>query len=168
MHHAAGHADGAARLRPWSAEDGGWYIAQLSDPQIQRFTTERTDTTIEDFTAALDALNSDTDQAGFAIVEARTGELAGNLAASRDGGTADIHYWIAVDKRRRGLASDALAQMCRWIAVNWPGCEMVLHIDADNTPSQRVAEQAGFRWQQGLDRRDPQTNRTTRRYARSA
>ena len=29
-------------LRPWLPEDGEWHVAQLGDPEIQRFTTEST------------------------------------------------------------------------------------------------------------------------------
>jgi [ribosomal protein S5]-alanine N-acetyltransferase len=154
-----------ARLREWSAADGDWYIAQLGDPEIERFTTEHADTTVEDFQAALDELNSRPDLVGFAIVEAATGEFAGNLAANLHDGVAEIHYWIAPGYRRRGLASDAVGQMCEWIAANWPGCDLVLEVDADNRASQGVAEKLGFEWRRDRDRLHD--TKTLRWYTRS-
>jgi RimJ/RimL family protein N-acetyltransferase len=142
---------GPAQLRDWSAADGGWYIAQLDDPEIQRFTTERLDTTLRDFREALDELGRRTDRAGFAIVDAATGELAGNLSASLHDGTVDLSYWIAPGYRHRGMASHALEQMCQWIRANWAARELALWTHADNVASQRVAEKAGFRHQPDRD-----------------
>jgi RimJ/RimL family protein N-acetyltransferase len=163
----AGQSERLAILRAWSAEDASWYIAQLDDPAIQRFTTERADTTVEAFHAALDDLQRRADLAGFAIVDARTGSLAGNLAAALKGGTAEIHYWIAPDYRGRGIAPDAVSQMCQWIAANWTMCGLVaLNIDADNLSSQRVAEKAGFEWRRDQDGLNDTTQRVRRWYIR--
>jgi hypothetical protein len=72
---------GPARLRKWSPADGTRYVAQLSDPDIQRFTTEQPATTADDFRSAVELLSHRPDQAGFAIVDVMPGELAGNIAA---------------------------------------------------------------------------------------
>jgi [ribosomal protein S5]-alanine N-acetyltransferase len=144
--------DRPAMLRDWSPDDGAWYAAQLADPQIQRFTSERPSTTADDFRRALARLRSRADQAGFAIVDAASGELAGNIAAHRsDGDRADVSYWVAPGFRRRGLASDALTQMCAWIGAHWHVQEIVLWTHADNTASQRAAEKAGFRYRPERD-----------------
>jgi [ribosomal protein S5]-alanine N-acetyltransferase len=159
---------GRIQLRAWSPADGHWYIAQLPDPEIQRFTTERTDTTAGEFQAALDQLNRSEDLAGFAIIDAATGELAGNLAAHRQDGTAEIHYWIAPGWRRRGFASEAVTRIADWIAANWPGCELALEIDAANVASQGVAHKLGFEWQQDRDYTDQTGQHTIRCYTRNA
>lgn len=159
---------GPIRLRAWSPADGHWYIAQLRDPEIQRFTTERTHTTAEEFQAALDQLNRSEDLVGFAITDAATGELAGNLAAHRHDGTAEIHYWIAPRWRRRGFASEAVTRIADWIATNWPGCDLALEIDAANIASQGVARKLGFRWQQDRDHTDQTRQHTIRWYTRNA
>jgi RimJ/RimL family protein N-acetyltransferase len=161
------YTSGHALLAEWSPADGGWYIAQLGDPEIQRFTSERPDTTVDDFRVALDELNRRYDLAGFAIIELATGELAGNLAAARHNETAFIHYWLAPRHRRRGLATDAVNQMCQWIAANWSCSELAMDIDAGNEASQRVAEKAGFRHRPERDRVDEQTQRAWRVYTRS-
>ena len=140
--------DGPARLRDWSPADGAWYVAQLSDPDIQRFTTEQPTTTADDFRSALVSLSRCSDQAGFAVVDAVSGELAGNMAADRpDDETAEISYWIAPGFRGQGLASHAISQMRSWIADNWPVRRIDLWIRAGNIASQRAAENAGFQYQ---------------------
>jgi RimJ/RimL family protein N-acetyltransferase len=158
---------GQAVLRDWSPADGSWYIAQLGDPDIQRFTSERADTTVDDFTAALGELRQCDDLAGFAIIDSATGELAGNLAAARSDDTAVIHYWIAPSSRGRGVATEAVRQMCRWIAANWSCGELRLDIYADNEASQRVAEKAGFHHQPDRDHLEEHTQRAWRVYIRS-
>jgi [ribosomal protein S5]-alanine N-acetyltransferase len=144
--------DGPARLRSWSPGDGAWYVAQLADPDIQRFTTEQPTTTADDFRSALEVLSRRPDQAGFAIVDAVSGELAGNLAADRpDGETAEISYWVAPGFRGRGMASHATRQMRSWIAANWQVRQIDLWIHDGNVASQRAAEKAGFAYQPERD-----------------
>jgi hypothetical protein len=53
-----------AALRVWSPDDGAWYVAQLPDSEIQRFTTELVTTTADDFRAAVRELGRRDDQAG--------------------------------------------------------------------------------------------------------
>jgi [ribosomal protein S5]-alanine N-acetyltransferase len=114
--------DDPAILRDWSPGDGAWYAAQLTDPDIQRFTSEQATTTAADFRAALEALRRNANQAGFAIVDASSGELAGNIAADRvSPDLAEVSYWVAPGFRRRGLASHALTQLCTWISAHWAG-----------------------------------------------
>jgi [ribosomal protein S5]-alanine N-acetyltransferase len=156
-----------ALLREWTPDDGAWYVGQLDDPEIRRFTSERPDTTAADFRAALEVLNKQDDLAGFAVLDASTGELAGNLAARLTDGAAICSYWIARNYRGRGLATDALRQLSRWVAANWPGSELALQIDAENLASIRVAEKAGFGYQRWRDESDYETGRTRRWYARA-
>ncbi len=141
----SGMTDGPARLRNWSPADGTWYVAQLSDPDIQRFTSEQLTTTAADFRSALERLSHHPDQAGFAIVDAISGELAGNIAADRlTDETAEVSYWIAPGFRGRGLASHAIGQMRSWIAANWQVRRIELWTHAENIASQHAAENAGF------------------------
>lgn len=144
--------DGPARLREWSADDGDWYLAQLGDPDIRRFTTEDPAASVTDFRAALAELAGRPDQAGFAVVDAATGALAGNIAAQRHpDGIAEVHYWIVPDFRDRGLAGHALTLLCEWIGRHWEVDELVACIHAQNVASQRAAGHAGFRHQPGRD-----------------
>jgi RimJ/RimL family protein N-acetyltransferase len=144
--------DGPAVLRDWSPADGPWYAGQLADPDIQRFTSEQPTTTADDFRAALATLGAREDHVGFAIVEAATGRLAGNIAADLTAdGSAEVSYWVAPGFRGRGLASHALGQLCAWISAHWQPAEIVLWTHADNLASQRAAGRAGFRYQPERD-----------------
>jgi RimJ/RimL family protein N-acetyltransferase len=145
-------SDGPALLRDWSPADGAWYAAQLTDPDIQRFTSEQPTTTAADFRAALNAMRRRAGQAGFAIVDAATGELAGNIAADRvSPDLAEVSYWVAAGFRGRGLASHALTQLCTWISAHWDVREIALWTHADNAASQGAARNAGFRYRPGRD-----------------
>jgi ribosomal-protein-alanine N-acetyltransferase len=144
--------DGPAVLRDWSPADGPWYVGQLADPDIQRFTGEQSTTTADDFRAALARLGAREDHAGFAIVEAATGRLAGNIAADLTAdGDAEVSYWVAPGFRGRGLASHALGQFCEWITAHWQPAEIVLWTHAKNVASQRAAERAGFQYEPERD-----------------
>ena len=140
-----------AILRDWSPGDGDWYVAQLPDTAIQRFTTERVGTTADDFRAAVEELGRRDDQAGFAITDAGTGRLAGNMAATRSGDTAEVSYWVAPGFRGRGLASSAVRSLVAWIDANWQVHAIALWAHKDNIASQRTAEHAGFRHQPDRD-----------------
>jgi ribosomal-protein-alanine N-acetyltransferase len=115
--------DGPAVLRDWSPADGPWYVGQLADPDIQRFTSEQPTTTADDFRAALARLRAREDHAG----------------------------WVAPGFRGRGLASHALRQFCVWITAHWQPAEIVLWTHAENAASQRAAERAGFHYEPERD-----------------
>lgn len=142
-------------LRGWRTEDAAWYIAQLSDQEILRFTTESADASIDQFHDALNKLAAAPGQAGFAILDPATDDLAGNIAAAldqTDNTTAEISYWVAAEARGRGLATQAVGELCLWIRENWPKVQHVaLWTHADNIASQRVALAAGFHRQQSRD-----------------
>ena len=139
-------------MRDWSPDDAAWYVDQLADPEIQRFTTERATTTADHFRAALRELGRRADQAGFAITDAASRRLAGNIAAERiSEHTAEVSYWVAPGFRGRGLASDALRSMNAWLAEHWQVHEVVLWTHADNIASRRTAERAGFRYRPERD-----------------
>jgi RimJ/RimL family protein N-acetyltransferase len=77
----------------------------------------------------------------FAITDAATGELLGNLALSP---AHELSYWVARAARGRGVATRAgrLLLDHAWAS----GVDRVaLHAHVDNLGSQRVAERAGFR-----------------------
>jgi RimJ/RimL family protein N-acetyltransferase len=132
-------------LRRWSVDDGRWYVDQLSDTEIQRFTTESVDTTVEQFQAALRMLTEADEQFGRAIVDSESGELAGNLAAGREADVAYISYWVAGKFRGRGLARQAVEECCTWVEANWPDVDHAqLSIHSDNAASIRVSAATGF------------------------
>lgn len=140
-------------MRAWAPSDAQWYIDQLSEADIQRFTTESMDTTVDQFGDTLAVLTADEDQFGRAIIDPDSGSLAGNLAASRDRNSASVAYWIAEGMRGRGLARRAVAECCSWIERRWPQVQQArLFIHPDNAASIRVAWASGFTRDPSLDR----------------
>ena len=132
-------------LRKWKPEDGDWYVAQVGDPTISEFAHERATTDVDSFRASLTELPGTPEYFARAIVDPETGELGGNVAATRGDGLAEVHYWLAPDARGRGLATRALLETCDWIGENWPDVERIsLSIQAGNDRSVQVALRAGF------------------------
>lgn len=142
---------GEVGLRTWSVDDAEWYVGQVSDPDIQRFTTERDDLTVEEFRDALRRLEEQADQAGFVAVDLGTGERLANIAADRQGATATLSYWVAAEGRGRGAATAALRLMSAWAVAHWEVEELRLWTHVDNVGSQKVAIKAGYEYLPGCD-----------------
>lgn len=81
----------------------------------------------------------------FAAREAATGLLVGGCELRlQPDGSAEVSYWTAVTKRRRGHATRALALLLRYarsISVTHAEAQIAI----DNLASRRVAEKAGLR-----------------------
>lgn len=131
-------------LRDWADDDAQWYVRQVRDPEILRFTTERASLTVAEFLRALDGLRHNDNALGFVAVDVDSGARLANVAAARDGAVAELSYWVAAEARGRGVASHALKLLCERTAATWPSTEIRLWTYADNTASGRVAEKAGF------------------------
>ncbi|MEV4600705.1 GNAT family N-acetyltransferase [Amycolatopsis sp. NPDC049253] len=131
-------------LRDWLPDDAAWYVAQVQDPDILRFTTELATLTIAEFRRALEALRRNENALGFVAIAAESGERLANLAAERKGAVTEVSYWVAASARGRGVARRALAELCRRASTAWPGTEIRLWTHAGNVASQRAAEHAGF------------------------
>ncbi|WP_326837800.1 GNAT family protein [Amycolatopsis rhabdoformis] len=141
-------------LRDWSRDDAAWYVAQVRDPDILRFTTERAALTVAEFRRALEALRRNENALGFVAVATGSGERLANLAAQRTGAVVEVSYWVAAAARGRGVAGRALTELCRRVSAAWPGAEIRLWTHADNIASQRVAERAGFGQVEGAGGRE--------------
>lgn len=62
---------------------------------------------------------------------------------ARDGGAAEIGYWIRSDRMNAGLATRAVRAMCG-AAQDHGFTSLVIHCDAGNSRSAAVARKAGF------------------------
>ena len=85
----------------------------------------------------------------FAVADAADGDLLGSIGvrhlAGLEAGTSEVGYWVKREARGRGVATRALRLVSAW-ALEQPGIERLqLRADVENGPSQRVAENAGFR-----------------------
>jgi RimJ/RimL family protein N-acetyltransferase len=83
----------------------------------------------------------------FAVVDS-SDELLGSIGfrvVDADNAVVEIGYWVKREARGRHVATGALRLVSRW-ALDELGVERVqLRADVRNEPSQRVAENAGFR-----------------------
>jgi RimJ/RimL family protein N-acetyltransferase len=81
----------------------------------------------------------------FAGIDAATGRVAGSIGAhDLLDGVAEVGYWTTPAARGRGLTTDALRTLTRWLLHDGGAARVELLIDPDNTGSIRVAEAAGF------------------------
>jgi [ribosomal protein S5]-alanine N-acetyltransferase len=145
---AAPLSDGTVTLRAWRVQDAGWYAAQSRDPEIQRFTTDAPDLDAQTVRAAIEQYAAAGTHASMAITDAGTGELLGNigLAPGDRPGLGSLSYWVSAAARGRGVASRSVRLLVAWgweLGLN----RIELHAHVDNTGSQRVAENAGFRFE---------------------
>jgi RimJ/RimL family protein N-acetyltransferase len=133
--------DDAILLRPFGEDDVPAIVAACQDPEIPRWTHVPSPYTEEDARAFL-ARSAD---GSFAITDAQTGELLGAIGLHRvEEGIGQIGYWVVRAARGRGVATRALRLISRWGFEELGLPRLQLLTEPENTPSQRVAEKAGF------------------------
>jgi [ribosomal protein S5]-alanine N-acetyltransferase len=137
--------DGVVTLRPWQEADADWYVAQVGDPEIRRFTHEPAGLTALAVREAIEDMHATRAHAGLVITDAATGALLGNagLAPGREPDTGRVAYWVAAPARGRGAATRAVRLL---VAYAWSlGLRrLTLWAHEDNAASRKVAERAGF------------------------
>ncbi|WP_456786103.1 GNAT family N-acetyltransferase [Cellulomonas sp. P5_C5] len=84
----------------------------------------------------------------FGIRDQASGELAGTVEAhlalpGLAPGTVNLSYAVFPAWRGRGFAARAIDLVCEWLTIATDADTVVLRIDAANTPSLRVAREAG-------------------------
>jgi RimJ/RimL family protein N-acetyltransferase len=135
------------RLRRWQPSDALDLVRCCNDPEIQRWLppipVPYTEDDAKAFISRLSSENSD--RVGFAVQTADVG-VAGSISARPLGaGIVQIGYWVAPEVRRMGIATESLALLTGWLAVQEGTGRVQLFTDAENVPSMSVAERAGFR-----------------------
>ncbi len=145
-----GISDGSIRVRVRADSDQPAMIAALQDPEIPRWT--RVPEPYDEGTAAEWAVESRRQQeAGegihLVIVAAEGGEFLGSIGIhdiDRSEGRCNIGYYLAREARGRGLMTRAVRMVSRWAFENLPVDRIEIPVIADNRPSRRVAERAGY------------------------
>src|SRR3954454_2240648 len=97
--------DGAVLLRPWRDADVPALVAALADPEISRWIDVIPLPYLEEHGRSFVAAGE-----GFAVVDARTGELLGACGAhwlNPAQGVASVGYWVRGEARGRGVATRA-------------------------------------------------------------
>ena len=142
--------DGGLLLRYRSKADLDALVAALQDPEIPRWTNVPSPYTLDTAREFL-ALSEEQRLAGahlnLLVSDAATGTLLGAVGLMREETAPDvgeIGYWTAREARGRGVCPRAVVLIRDW-GVRALGLRRVeILVDAENVPSQRVAEKAGF------------------------
>ncbi len=143
--------DGRLRVRPWRSEDASWLAAACQDPEIQRWTTVPSPYTESDATRFVTDLAPNAWNQGrgwhAAVTDAATGDGLGAvgvvLVAGLDG-VAEVGYYTAVHRRRRGVTSGAVGLVVDWVWSATGVDRLELHVDPRNRASAAVALRCGF------------------------
>jgi len=83
----------------------------------------------------------------WAVVERSVGRLIGGFGLKRTDWPAlvtEVGYWVAPWGRDRGLATEAVREIARWVLADQGFERLELRAATGNVASQRVAEKAGF------------------------
>jgi len=158
--HAAGHrlpsffdplSDGVVALRRFTEDDIPTLAACLQDPEIPRWTrvpTPYAEQDAREYLAGGEEAWQAGEEAGLAIVEARSGELVGAVGLvyiEWEDERAEIGYWVAARARRAGVATRAVRLLARWAFAELGLFRLEILPDAENQASLAVARACGFR-----------------------
>jgi RimJ/RimL family protein N-acetyltransferase/nitrite reductase/ring-hydroxylating ferredoxin subunit len=146
-------SDGVISLRALRAEDAPAIAAACQDPEIQRWIPVIPIPYSENDARAFILMTlqawHDGTSCEFAVVDAVDGRLLGAAGVHR-GRSAHRHaigYWVAPAARGHGVAGRAVRLLERWAFEQLGTLRLDLWTLPGNSPSQAVAEGAGFRFE---------------------
>jgi RimJ/RimL family protein N-acetyltransferase len=141
---------GDITLRPWEPADTAFVYDSCQDPEVQRWTQVPTPYTAlhaATFVERHARPQPEEDAAFFAITRTDSGEVLGSISFGHIDwafASAEAGYWVALDARGQGVATNALASLVEWGRRELRLVEVRLQVLAGNVASQRVAERVGF------------------------
>ena len=138
-------------LRQPRTEDAADLFLLRSDPEVMRFIPRPLATSVGDVEALLEMINDFTrkgERINWAMEWKETGEVIGLLGyvdIKAEHYRAEVGYSLARAWHRKGIMREALQEVVRYgfEGMNMHSIEAVL--DAENVPSARLLEDAGFR-----------------------
>ncbi|WP_217242414.1 GNAT family N-acetyltransferase [Streptomyces sp. AC555_RSS877] len=135
------------RLRPDHA-DALLSFERTNRAYFARFISDRGDTYFAEFAARLKALLAE-QEAGvchFHVILDAEGELIGrvNLVDVTEDGSAVLGYRVAESAAGRGVATAAVAAVCRLAATTYGLTSLTAGASLDNPASRTVLERSGF------------------------
>ncbi len=143
--------DGRLLVRPWRSEDAAWLVTVCQDPEIQRWTRVPSPYTDDDAVRFVTELAPTAWQEGrgwhAAVTDAATGDglgAVGIVPVPGLDGVAEIGYYAAAHRRRRGVVSDAVGLLVEWTWASTELARLELHVDPRNRASAAVAVRCGF------------------------
>ena len=143
-------SDGDIRLEPLTAGHAAAMDALARDRDVARFT--RVPDPVPDGFGGMwvERYMRGRDEgtnAGFAIVDSRSGEFLGFMALVKldlQTQEAEAGYIVASHARGRGVATRGLRLLTDWAFTELPLERIELFIDVENSPSEVVAERCGY------------------------
>ena len=142
---------GAITLRPWEPPDVSFVHDACQDAEIQRWTNLPSPFRASDAIALLHlstSLREEGKAALFAIASTDQGELLGAVSVreiDHRRRQALIGYWVAVEARRRGVATGAVDALSHWALTTLDLGEVYADVLQGNAASARVLERCGYR-----------------------
>lgn len=139
---------GRLHLRAWQAGDEPAMAALLDEPAVARWTPHPCPYTLAHAAARVAedaACWSDGTRAELGVRDATTGVLLGIVGLYRVTATdAEVGWATAAGARGQGVATDAVAALCRWGFGGLTLLRLLAQVEVGNWASRRVAEKAGF------------------------
>ena len=136
------------KLRPFRNDDAVHVAHSCQDPLIPEFTFMPEAMTVEQAQRWITRRNELWPQglASFAITGHDSDKPLGQIGASFEWAfnRAEAFYWLDVEARGQGLATDALKLITEWAMSEHAILRVQLLTHPANTASQRVAERSGF------------------------
>ena len=139
---------GRLHLRAWQAGDEPAMTRLLDEPAVARWTPHPSPYRLQD---AAERIAGDAGhwsagtRAELAVLDAVSGDLLGIVGLYRmTGADAEVGWASAAAARGRGVATDAVAALCRWGFAALALERLEAQVEVGNWASRRVAEKAGF------------------------
>jgi RimJ/RimL family protein N-acetyltransferase len=137
------------RLRRWALGDLACVEAASSDTRIPEGTTVPARYTHDEGRAWIERnLARQTKGQGLsqAIADPDTNEAMGlaYLGLEPVGGHCRLGYWVIPSARRRGLATNAVRLLSRWVLTHTEVYRLIAHVEMHNDASVAVLRQTGF------------------------
>jgi RimJ/RimL family protein N-acetyltransferase len=143
-------AAGPFLLRPWLPADLPVVLAAYRDPDVRTWSARPVDDAAQaaawiDGRAAGWRIGR---QASFAVTDAATGEVLGNIGLRIDGAAegGEVGYWTLPGARGRGVASTGLDAVSAWALTSLGLSRIALLHGVLNPASCRVATRCGYRF----------------------
>jgi RimJ/RimL family protein N-acetyltransferase len=135
-------------LRPWRPDDAGALAAAWADPELARWTGVPA---AHDEAAARRWIEGEAHrrQRGLTLdlvidVDGMVAGEVGLQAPDPATRSAEVGWWVARERRRRGLATAAVRALAGWAVEELDVEVVVARCDPDNPGSGGVARSAGF------------------------
>ena len=137
-------------IRKWRLSDAGDLAAAVSNEKVLDNLRDRLPFpyTEQDGAEYISAMLAEDENETFAFAISVDGKAVGSISVFRQANihrrTAELGYYIAEEYWGKGIMTDAVKQICRYVFENSDIIRIFAEPFAHNTASCRVLEKAGF------------------------